>query len=86
VSLSVFDAQPTADGFVITLASDSGLHRLEGSREEIARLARVMRQVSVLAPLYDGEPIWLDDVIVGCTVVRLGLTSEGGTRLLLHRP
>jgi hypothetical protein len=85
MSLSVIDSQKTAEGFAVTLLSESGLHHLEGSAGELGRLAELMRQVSVLAPLHHGEPIWLDDVTVGRTVVRLGLSSDGRTRLLLRR-
>jgi hypothetical protein len=83
--LSLLDAQKTADGFAITLVSDFGVHQLEGSVDEMARLAEVMRQVSVLAPLHDGEPIWLADVMVGGALVKLGLLTGGRTRVLILR-
>jgi hypothetical protein len=85
MNLSVLDAQPTAQGIAVTLVSESGFHRLEGSHEEMSRMAAVMRQVSVLAPLHDGEPMWLDDVAVGDAVVRLGLGASGDTRVLILR-
>ena len=85
MNLAVLDAQKTADGIAVTLITESGLHQLEGSLEEMARLADVMRQASVLAPLCDGEQVWLEDLTVGDTVVRLGLSPGGRTRLLIRR-
>lgn len=85
MKLSVLDAHETADGIAVTLVSASGFHELEGSLDEMARMAAVMRQVSVLAPLHEGEPVWLEDVTVGDTVVRLGLSSGGEARVLIVR-
>jgi hypothetical protein len=85
MNLSVLDAHRTADGIAVTLISESGLHQLEGSVEQMSRLATVMRQVSVLAPLHDGEQVWLEDITVGDADVTLGLSTEGRTRVLIRR-
>jgi len=85
MNLSVLDAHKTADGIAVTLISESGLHELEGSVEEMARLATVMRQVSVLAPLHDGELVWLEEITVGSADVKLGLSAAGRTRVLIRR-
>jgi len=43
MNLSLLDARKTADGYAITLIGAFGLHQLEGSLTEMARLAEVMR-------------------------------------------
>jgi hypothetical protein len=83
MGLAVLDACETANGIAVTLATDVGVQRLEGSHHEIARLADVMQQVSVLAPLNDRDKLWLEDVTVGEATVRLGLNPGGLTRLLI---
>lgn len=85
MNLSVLDARETEAGIAVTLVSGSTFHELEGTLDEMARLAAVMRQASVLAPLHEGEPVWLEDVSVGHAVVRLGLSPGGETRVLIVR-
>ncbi len=69
----------------MTFVTDYGLEPLEGSCAEIARLAEVMQQVSVLASLNETERVWLEDVVVGDATVRLGLEPGGGARVLILR-
>jgi hypothetical protein len=85
MSLALLDAQETAEGLVVTFATDYGLEQLEGSHEEIARLAQVMEQVSVLAPLNDTDRVWVQDVVVGDATIRLGLNPGGQTRMRIDR-
>ena len=63
-----------------------GLEPLEGSREEVARLAEVMQQVSALASLNEDERVWLEDVVVGDAVVQLGINPHGQARVRILRP
>jgi hypothetical protein len=85
MSLALLDAHETADGLAVTFITDYGLEQLEGSYEEVARLAEVMQQVSVLAQLNETESVWLDDVQVGGATVKLGLNPGGLTRMLIER-
>ena len=86
MSFAVLDARETEDGVAITFITDRGLEPLEGSREEVARLADVMRQVSALAAINDAERVWLEDVIVGDAVVQLGINPHGQARVRILRP
>lgn len=86
MSLSVLDAHETETGVAVTFITDRGLEPLEGSREEVARLAEVMRQVSALAAVNDVERVWLEDVIVGDAVVQLGINPHGQARVRILRP
>ena len=57
-------------GLAVTFITDYGLEPLEGSRDEVARLAEAMRQISVLASLNDSnERVWVQDVAVGSAIV-----------------
>jgi hypothetical protein len=85
MSLALLDAHETADGLAVTFITDYGLEQLEGSCEEVARLAEVMQQVSVLAQLNETESTWLEDVHVGGATVKLGLNPGGLTRMLIER-
>jgi hypothetical protein len=85
MSLEVLEAHETANGVAVTFVTDYGLEPLEGSCAEIARLAEVMQQVSVLATLNDTERVWLEDVVVGDATVRLGLEPGGGARVMILR-
>jgi hypothetical protein len=85
MSLDVLEAHETADGVAVTFVTDYGLEPLEGSHAEVARLADVMRQVSVLAPLNDFERVWIEDVVVGDATVRLGLEPGGRARVRIVR-
>ena len=86
MSFAVLDARETEDGVAITFITDRGLEPLEGSHEEVARLADVMRQVSALAAINDAERVWLEDVIVGDAVVQLGINPHGQARVRILRP
>lgn len=86
VSLELLSAERTAGGIAATFATERGVERLEGSPEEVARLAKAMHQVCALAPLNDDEGVWLEDVAVGDAIVRLGLGRAGQARLRILRP
>ncbi len=86
MSLSVLNARETDTGVAITFITDKGLEPLEGSREEVARLAEVMRQVSALAAVNEAERVWLEDVVVGDAVVQLGINPHGQARVRILRP
>jgi hypothetical protein len=85
MSLAVLDAHETETGLAVTFITDAGLEPLEGTCEEVARLARVMEQVSVLAPLNENEKVWLEDVVVGDATVRIGLSPGGQARVRIVR-
>jgi hypothetical protein len=85
MSLELLDARPTAEGMAITFGTERGLERLEGTPEEIARLARAMQQVAVLGQINEHESVWLDTVAVGNARIRLGLAPGGQTRVLITR-
>jgi hypothetical protein len=86
MSLELLSAERTADGIAATFATERGVERLEGSPEQVARLAKAMHQVCALAPLNDEDGIWLEDVTVGNAIVRLGLGRAGEARLRILRP
>jgi hypothetical protein len=85
MSLELLDAQPTAEGLAVTFGTERGLERLEGSPEQIARLARAMQQVAVLGQLNEHDDLWLDAVAVGDAIIKLGLAPGGQTRVLITR-
>jgi hypothetical protein len=85
MSLELLDARPTAEGMAITFGTERGLERLEGTPEEIARLARAMQQVAVLGQINEHESVWLDTVAVGDARIKLGLAPGGQTRVLITR-
>ncbi len=86
MSLGVLDARETAEGLAVTFITDYGLEPLEGSREEVARLAAAMQQVSVLASLnHDNKRVWVQDVAVGNAIVKLGLSPGGQARVRILR-
>jgi hypothetical protein len=85
MSLELLDARPTAEGMAITFGTERGVQRLEGSAEEVARLARAMQQVAVLGQVNEHEHVWLDSVAVGDAIVKLGLAPGGQTRVLITR-
>jgi hypothetical protein len=70
----------------VTFETGRGLMEVEGSDDEISRLAEVMTQVAALAPLNEDERVWIEDVVVGETVVRLGLEPGGGARVRITNP
>ncbi len=85
MSLELLDAHPTAGGITLTFATQLGVQTLTGSCEEVARLARAMQQVSALASASDSASVWLEDVVVGDAVVKLGLKPGGQARLRIDR-
>lgn len=85
MSLGVLDAYETETGLAVTFITDAGLEPLEGSHEQIARLACVMEQVSVLAAVNETEKVWLEDVVVGEATVKLGLSPGGQARVRIIR-
>jgi hypothetical protein len=85
MSLELLDARQTSTGIAITFATERGLETLCGSCEEVARLAKAMQQVSALAALHDSDPVWLEDVVLGADVVKLGLGPGGEARVRIDR-
>lgn len=86
MSLELLDAHQTATGIEITFVTERGVECLEGTRAEVARLAGVMAQVGVLAALNDEERVWVEDVVVGDAIVKLGLNPGRQARVLILRP
>jgi hypothetical protein len=84
MSLELLDACETDEGIAVTFATERGLERLEGSLEEIARLARAMQQVAALGQLNETESVWVEEVGVGRSAVKLGLAPGGQTRVLIR--
>jgi len=85
MSLELLDAHQTAHGISVTFATDRGIEPLEGSCEEVARLARVMQQVGALAALNEREQVWLEEVTVGDAIVKLGLKPGRQARVRIIR-
>jgi hypothetical protein len=83
MSLELLDAQETAEGLAVTFGTDRGVERLEGSPDEIARLARAMQQVAALGQLNEDESVWLEEVPVGRSLVKLGISPGGQARVLI---
>ena len=83
MSLEMLDAHETAEGMAVTFATERGIERLEGSPEEIGRLARAMQQVAALSQLNDNESAWLEEVRVGRAIVKLGINPGGQARVLI---
>jgi hypothetical protein len=83
MSLELLDASETDDGIVVTFGTERGLERLEGSSEEIAQLARAMQQVAALGQLNEHEHVWVEEVAVGRSIVKLGLSPGGQARVLI---
>ncbi|HEY2438612.1 MAG TPA: hypothetical protein VGI07_00205 [Solirubrobacteraceae bacterium] len=85
MSLELLDAHQTADGIAITFVTERGIEPLEGSCQEVARLARVMQQVGALAALNDTEQVWLEEVAVGEAIVKFGLKPGRQARVRILR-
>jgi hypothetical protein len=83
MSLEMLDAHETAEGMAVTFATERGIERLEGSPEEIGRLARAMQQVAALSQLNDSESAWLEEVRVGRAIVKLGINPGRQARVLI---
>lgn len=86
MSLELLDARQTDDGIAVTFVTERGVEPLEGSCEEVARLARVMQQVGALAALNENEQVWLEAVPVGEAIVKLGLKPGHQARVRIIRP
>jgi hypothetical protein len=86
MALEIVGARPTENGMAVTFVTDRGLIPVEGSGEEIARLAEVMQQVAAMAPLNETENVWIEDVVVGESIVKLGLKPGGEARVKIVRP
>ena len=56
-----------------------------GTPEEIVSLARSMQQVDALGQLNEDESVWVDAVLVGDAIVKLGLRPGGQARVLIIR-
>ena len=84
MSLELLDACETAEGMAVTFATERGLERLEGSADEMARLARAMQQVAALGQLNEHESVWVEEVAVGHSLVKLGLSPGGQARVLIR--
>ncbi len=85
MSLELLEAHQTADGIAVTFATDRGIEPLEGSCDEIARLATVMQQVSALASLNEEEQVWLEQVVVGDATIHFGLNPGRQARVRIVR-
>jgi hypothetical protein len=85
VALEIVDAHATENGLAVTFVTDGGLVALEGTADELARLAEVMQQVAALAPLNESGKLWIEDVAVGDTIVRLGLRPGGEALVRITR-
>ena len=83
MSLELLDAHETDKGMAVTFATERGIERLEGSPDELARLARAMQQVAALGQLNEHESVWVDEVPVGRSLVKLGLSPGGQARVLI---
>ena len=86
MSLELIGARETAGGIAVTFLTERGIEPLEGSCDEIARLATVMQQVSALAGLNENERVWIDEVAVGDAIVMLGLNPghQGRVKIIRH--
>lgn len=85
MSLELLDAHETEDGIAVTFVTERGIEPLEGSCDEVARLATVMQQVGVLASLNKAERVWLDEVPVGDAIVKFGLNPGYQARVRIVR-
>jgi hypothetical protein len=85
MSLELLDAHQTTDGIAVTFVTERGIEPLEGSCDEVARLAHVMQQVGALASLNEEESVWLEEVAVGDAVVKLGLNPGRQARVRILR-
>ncbi len=85
MSLELLDARAIPGGIAITFATDKGLETLTGSHSEVAHLAKAMREVSAISTLSGPERVWIEDVVVGDAVVKLGLAAEGQARVRIER-
>lgn len=86
MSLTIVDAHETITGSIrVIFGTDQGLDIVEGTREEIERLARVMTQVAALGELNTIETCWIESVVVGKDIVQLGLLPRHRIRMSITR-
>jgi DNA-binding IclR family transcriptional regulator len=83
MSLELLEAHETDNGMAVTFATERGVERLEGSADELAHLARAMQQVAALGQLNEHERVWVEEVAVGRSRVRLGLSPGGQARVMI---
>jgi DNA-binding IclR family transcriptional regulator len=83
MSLELLDAHETDEGMAVTFATERGIERVEGSPDEMARLARAMQQVAALGALNEHERVWIEEVAVGRSLVKLGLSPGGQARVMI---
>ena len=86
MGIEIMEARQTENGLAVTFVTDRGLVAVEGSELEINRLAEVMAQVAALAPLNETEKVWIENVPVGSSLVRLGLAPGGEGRVQIINP
>jgi hypothetical protein len=77
MAMEIVGARATENGLAVTFVTDAGVVPLEGTPDELSRLAEVMAQVAVLAPLNETEKVWIEEVRVGDATVKLGLRPGG---------
>jgi len=85
MSLELLSARQTDEGVSVTFGTDRGIEQLVGSPEEIVSLSRSMQQVAALGQLNENESVWVDAVLVGDAIVKLGLRPGGQARVLILR-
>jgi hypothetical protein len=83
MSLELLEARETDEGMAVTFATERGIERLEGSPDELAQLARAMQQVAALGQLNEYESVWVEEVPVGRSRVKLGLSPGGQARVMI---
>jgi DNA-binding IclR family transcriptional regulator len=83
MSLELLEAHETDNGMAVTFATERGVERLEGSPDELAHLARAMQQVAALGQLNEHEHVWVEEVAVGSSRVKLGLSPGGQARVMI---
>lgn len=83
MSLELLDARETDEGMAVTFATERGIERLEGTPDEMAQLARAMQQVAALGQLNEHERVWVEEVAVGRSLVKLGLSPGGQARVMI---
>lgn len=83
MSIHLIGGKRVGDDVELSFLTENGVRVVRGSHDEVERLATVLSQTAALAGLADTEQ-WLDDVRVGDTRLRFGLTGEGQARVLIR--
>ena len=83
MSIHLIGGRQLGDDVELSFLTENGVRVVRGTREEVERLATVLSQTAALAGLADSEE-WIDDVRVGDTRLRFGLTGEGSARVLIR--